>query len=462
LTPKKNFFKAFLEVNNDSGLFDQNWRDSLETIKARSEALISFNKLTLRATIGAIRPEAQFLFSNLNHIIMQTLPASSDHFSSVCATIQEFKKLSFFSKSFSIELHLSRNEMRENGLILLEKFEPLLPIPVSVVSMQQLLSTTSHSQLKSLSILWSTLVKLVPSLIRYNCKSTLSDSNELVSESPWPLLSELTISRYDQTRIDGRIIRTFPQLIKLVIYFSKDTKYIDIDDDAFAGAAHLNSFSLNHSRVCRFTGKTFRGLVNLKRLKIRLDSNESIQKLRWLSQLEELDLSCSSIDQINSNSFSYLPRLQKLDLSYCSIRKIDPYAFNRLLNLQELDLSGNTNLTTIELSRFVPRILKVDDIDSLCLLRLYESNKKKTGIEELSSLNCNCRCADALVDISPHLLHNTKNLAVQLRRQMPFNPFASLENLDLSVHYVRMIKRAGLASLSCLKQLQLRFEYIIS
>jgi Leucine-rich repeat (LRR) protein len=323
-------------IKRNSRLFENNWAISLEVIKAKSEEIL-FNKLTMRATISAIRPEARFLFSNLNHLVINRLSLnyhyrSSENVYFLSGMIQQFKKLSLFSESFSIELRLSRPSTSSF-------LNSICYEPVSISIKEQFISTTTH--LKSLDMNWAMLVDFVPSLLPDN---NLTGS---AASCTWPSLSELTITNYHRTTIDNRIAKSFPLLKKLEIYKTKKTDIMHLAEDAFAGAVHLTSLSVvsTHTDKGQFslTGKIFHDLVNLKRLKIRLDKKETIRNLGLLSQLEELDLSHSSFDQINA--FPYLLKLKKLDLANCSIRKIDANAFNRLLSLQELNLSENKDPT---------------------------------------------------------------------------------------------------------------------
>jgi hypothetical protein len=223
------------------GLFGQNWTIGLEIIKAPTEQLISFNEVTIKGTIRSIKPEAQFLFSNLSRLVIEMRSFSSDYYSSLCHTISEFKKLSVFRDSFSIELRFSRFISSRNGELIshdLSKSDSYKP--VSTASKKQFVSIAAESNLTSLELMWSTLVDLVPLLSPTN--RILSWANRItnaVGRSPWPQLKELTIFYYDQVKIDSRIMRSFPSLEKLVIYQSKETDFIDIDEDAFAGAVHL-------------------------------------------------------------------------------------------------------------------------------------------------------------------------------------------------------------------------------
>jgi Leucine-rich repeat (LRR) protein len=334
---------------------------------------------------------------------------------------------------------------------------------VSTASKKQFVSIAAKSNLTSLELIWSTLVDLVPLLSPTN--RILSWANRItnaVDRSPWPQLKELTIFSFDQVKIDSRIMRSFPSLEKLVIYQSKETDFIDIDEDAFAGAVHLTCLKVIPTHFknghCRFTGETFRSLVNLKQLQIRLDTKESVQKLRWLAKLVELNLYGSSIAHIGSNTFCNLPKLEKLNLVCCSISKIDPDAFNRLFSLRELDLCENKALTIIHLKCAVPRILRVNENDSLSLLRLNSSNSTKSVIEELSLSSHSGRFKGALVDISSGLLHGIRKLNVKLMRGMSFIPFAGLDSLDVCVRVVKCINRGRLASLGSLQQLRLSFD----
>jgi Leucine-rich repeat (LRR) protein len=253
-------------------------------------------------------------------------------------------------------------------------------------------------------------------------------------------------------------------LEKLVIYQSKETDIINIENDAFENARHLVYLRVASTYcvcrgLCHFKDETFRSLVNLKRLKIRLDTKESIKKLRWLSNLEELDLYGSSFNQINTDTFVHHTQLSKLYLTWCGIREIHPDAFSHLPHLQELDLSGN-ELAEIDLKHVAPRILKADYNWSLSLISLNDSCMKNSALEELTLSSFRSYCIGAQIDISPALLLGTRRLSVRLMREMSFSPFVHLEKIDLRPVSVNVINKGRLASLCNLKYLRIEFNHL--
>jgi hypothetical protein len=160
--------------------------------------------------------------------------------------------------------------------------------------------------------------------------------------------------------------------------FENDFKYLKNTFENFLNLERISiTYSVFYDRVHTVTihQKTFKGLINLKYLKINshhlravengtFDGLISLKELHLTSEnrgsnlnlikdslfgdlvnLEILNLSYNQIGSIEENTFKNLINLKELDLSYNQIGSIEENTFKNLINLKELDLNNNSIIT---------------------------------------------------------------------------------------------------------------------
>ncbi|CAL6062016.1 leucine-rich_repeat domain-containing protein [Hexamita inflata] len=186
--------------------------------------------------------------------------------------------------------------------------------------------------------------------------------------------------------------------------------------------------------------------TNIILLVIRDCKLNDVTGIKQMSQLQELDLSFNSIQ--NVNELSSLVKLVRLNLSHNILKSFPP--LQGLKQLKYLycnkniisNLSGIqklTNLTKLDL-RF-NRIFDISALQSLKSLKiLYLSENKINNIsslQELTNLQVLDLARNDIVDLSAlHSLNNIKQLYLFINQIVDISPLANLTNIqELNVTY---------------------------
>lgn len=197
-----------------------------------------------------------------------------------------------------------------------------------------------------------------------------------------------------------------------------------IDDFSFQSLSSLESLILQRTGVQEITEHTFTGLTNLKELDISNINNctslKNISKKTFVSlagsPLRKLNLTKTSITQINSGSFSFLRNLTILYLDSNFIKQTFlGKEFEGLVQLQEIHMSFNFQKINLSSTSFV-------NVPNLRVLTLAKS-----------------------------LIGTALNLDPS-----PFSPLSKLTILDLSNNNIANIRASMLKGLVNLKVLKLQ------
>ena len=152
---------------------------------------------------------------------------------------------------------------------------------------------------------------------------------------------------------------------------------------------------INHPRLQNVTG------LNLSGRGLSLIPSE----LRFLSNLQWLNLSQNQIISIASEAFANLPNLQELSLDYNKISEIDPQTFANLPNLNRLFLRQN-QLTAIDSQTFT-------NVPNLQLLNLAQNQLSVIDPQtfaNLPNLQFLSLQDNQLTEIGPQTFANLPNL----------------------------------------------------
>jgi len=150
--------------------------------------------------------------------------------------------------------------------------------------------------------------------------------------------------------------------------------------NAFDGLTNVETLDLRWSQLTEVYAESFKGLINLKELRMessgryygqpKFEKNpfrhlKNLKKLyffqgelgdnstfdsesffKGLISLEELDLYGNNVQNFHEKSFSELPKLKRLSLGGNNLQEVPSNLFSNLPNLEWLDFSGNrSNLT---------------------------------------------------------------------------------------------------------------------
>lgn len=115
-----------------------------------------------------------------------------------------------------------------------------------------------------------------------------------------------------------------------------------LNGDMFEGLSKIKNLKLSSTHLQKITTDAFAKMQKLKQLEILGGSNimmKNVTKGAIYSNLESLTL--QGVDFIPKESFTSCPKLKILNLSQSSLRQIEPGAFSGANKLLQLDLSGN-------------------------------------------------------------------------------------------------------------------------
>ncbi len=167
---------------------------------------------------------------------------------------------------------------------------------------------------------------------------------------------------------------------------------------------------------------------------------------KCFANLSELSLWGNRISALTSDLFNdNFKNLIKLELFSCSIKKIEVDAFAGLIHLEHLNLGHNPQIDLNSYSQF-------NGLTSLRSLNLSD-NDFKLDINDLSIF----KNMTNLV----HLDLALSSLRKQVRKEL-FTGLVHLKKLDLAHCMITSIERGSFMCLSSLKELDLKFNYILN
>jgi hypothetical protein len=92
--------------------------------------------------------------------------------------------------------------------------------------------------------------------------------------------------------------------------------------------------------------------------------------LKWMKNLNELDLSYNKIEKLNSNVFDYTPALEIFKIAHNQLKMIGVMTFSHLKQLKYVDLAGNDKCTSHSVfGKEELTMLRSDKIKDSCKLR---------------------------------------------------------------------------------------------
>lgn len=192
---------------------------------------------------------------------------------------------------------------------------------------------------------------------------------------------------------------------------------------------NLEVLTISHSIIKTFKTDLYRGLQQLKKLRICGNEIKELEQFGQLTNLEKLFISNNKVEVIRNETFSNLRSLKLLTMENNRISFINSHAFAANKNLEELNLNindlrylvettfnQNINLRVISLNHneieyFSPKTLSQNI--KLETLRLH--GNKLEGLEKnVFNNNINLRWielgANRLLFIDSKILNNLKNL----------------------------------------------------
>lgn len=217
----------------------------------------------------------------------------------------------------------------------------------------------------------------------------------------------------------------------------------EIHSSAFKGlAAPLQALGLPNNQLVTVPITALKYLPELDRLdlssnKLKILNSESFQGLRNLSFVE---LSDNQVSKIEPDTFTDLPLLKTLrirgnKLSMSTISSLEP-----LLMLEEFDISGNNLIGPLAPKAF-PRMPSIKD------LQLSHNSLSSIKMEALESLS-------TLTTLSLH--HNQ----IDVLEDHAFMNLSNLINLDLAHNRIVAVSGSSLAHLTNLIDLDLRHNFL--
>jgi hypothetical protein len=135
---------------------------------------------------------------------------------------------------------------------------------------------------------------------------------------------------------------------------------------------------------------------------IGINQSILIEKYGFNNESNEIDLSESSIDSIDINTFKGYDKLEKLFLEDNKLRKLDYGLFNHLLNLRELWLESNI-IVSIDRNVFVG----LNKLEKVCLNDNPISLMFPSNIKPLCDSNPNC-----IIKINEKCIKETTSITI--------------------------------------------------
>ncbi|XP_054460517.1 toll-like receptor 3 [Anoplopoma fimbria] len=247
-----------------------------------------------------------------------------------------------------------------------------------------------------------------------------------------------------------------------------------MEDGAFQWLSRLQTLILTDNNFKHLTKDTFQGLKSLKKLNLTnaLVKSQSIIddfSFQPLSGLESLIMQKTGAQQLTENTFTGLTSLQELDLSwssYISLRTITNKTFVSLAGtpLRKLNLTGTSitqinpqsfsslgNLTTLLLDfNFIKQTLTGKEFEGLGQIKEIHMTNNRQTIDLIST---------SFVSVtSLRVLTLGRSLTVEAvnKDPSPFSPLLNLTVLDLSNNNIANIRENMLEGLVNLKVLKLQ------
>uniref|UniRef100_A0A6A7FTQ7 Chaoptin-like n=3 Tax=Hirondellea gigas TaxID=1518452 RepID=A0A6A7FTQ7_9CRUS len=320
-------------------------------------------------------------------------------------------------------------------------------------------------------------------------------------------LSSLRVLTLQDNNLGALEPGSFSPVTGLVYLNLSNNQIPEIAAGAFTDLPELTTLDLSHNRLSELQSGTLQGLDRLEELDLSSNfltqvPDQAIMDLRGLktlvlkdnliqnlggvvalgplSSLLKLDLSRSSLGQLNAGTFRQLKGLTSLKLSVNSIRKIEEDAFDGLESLQELHLDDDKILSipATALAK-VPKlkvltmnynrvgVISADSFASVPLIRDLSiahniireiPDGTFSNLTKLERLNLYGNLISTLSSNSLHGLRNSLsllNLGLNRLNEIPLLDFPSVSSLILSKNNISMIDHDTFMRLPDLKELDL-------
>lgn len=170
-----------------------------------------------------------------------------------------------------------------------------------------------------------------------------------------------------------------------------------LEDDSFAKCCmNLLDLNLSHNLISNLNRKTFKNLIDVRRIYLRNNSISEFDPYTFadLLNLEKLDLSMNQLElQSSSTGFIVQPNLKELNLDDCKLSYIPEGGFVGVTQLENLTLSENPFEDDLDTSSFA-------SLTSLIKLRMPNISRnsicelcsKLTEIDAINFDNFNLSC----------------------------------------------------------------------
>ncbi|XP_043088091.1 toll-like receptor 13 [Puntigrus tetrazona] len=223
----------------------------------------------------------------------------------------------------------------------------------------------------------------------------------------------------------------------------EDNQLSVLTDRMFRPCALLNKLHLRNNRVSRIYKSSFERLVNLTELRIQKNLLTQVNDtLRFLANLQVLDLHLNSIENLDCADFANLTQLRQLYLHKNQIVTIKPCVFKNLGNLVELILSSNRLLTVSDTFTYGPRNLqylvlsnnKFGDIKSYSFKAL--DSLQTLHLSDSQILNIHSYAFAGLRNLTDLHLASNKITERTLGKHAVFVDIPNLQSIDLSCNYI--------------------------
>jgi Leucine-rich repeat (LRR) protein len=462
----------------------------MDVIRAPSAELFSFDNLLINmSSLGLIRPEAGYLFTNVTRLQVVTRTSISDRPETnatmrLCAVkhiIDQFDtpwpESPDKPRLISIDLELETNKYDY-------KLPDLTVLGPSILSRMEKICSRFYKFSDYESFLQSFTV----------FKTSTEDQKTVVQ--PWTNLNELTVCYSNLTTMDGRLFTILPNLRRLSLHHNRIQR---LAENTFVHASKLEELDLSRNELwsTRDHGSTlFRGIEDsLRILRVQLSSEADLMSvagpLGCLKKLEELDITDSRClrnvllkNRDTGHELIRLPSLKRLNMAGCSLEVIEPGAIEHMAGGCAGD--GSTVLDIVDVSRnrlkslhmSMPlRLLscfenqlsfvKLDVVatkNDTALTEVENESERTVMVEDERTLSLSHEYVNAATRLEV-VVSGGGEVAVRRIRIKPgaplvLRPFATcLRELSLQLNDFSVLAGGALKCLSGLKQLDLEKDY---
>ena len=253
----------------------------------------------------------------------------------------------FFANISLESLDMSNNQVNHlpEGLLVSQPLRTLLLGNNTLSSLPEV-AFAGQKQLEHLSLAGNLLTggKLVPelatdllSLLRLDLSANMLESIEPSFLAALPSLQVLKLSENKLTRLQMP-----PNLFQLTDLNMAGNQVVKIEADSLLGLDSLTHLNLQDNLLQNIHSATFRNASSI--LVLDLSNNQLMEvpeSLKYLSNLQTLDIGKNFISDISDSPLAVMEGLWRLQLPGNQIRNISHSVFSNLRTLQIVDMSAN-------------------------------------------------------------------------------------------------------------------------